>query len=371
MAIPTRLAPKRPKPMTVVKPPPGQGQPPAMTMPNQTARPSGGLGAALRPPAPAAAAPPPSGTGLGVQPTANDPMYTGREDDVSVLVNDMAKQDSLLMQQAATSGLQTANDRGMANSSMSAGASQAATLDYITPIASQNATQSFNKNMSGLQTQQDLVLAEFDRDTQQKLQRTQLRADSRQAGLDRNFQTETMQAEQAFSAGQTAAQQAFEAEQLAAQQSFQSGEAQSDRDFVQEQMDFEAQQTQDARDFQAAQADLDRQMQAALAEMELSDADQTAANAMMTDAFGDYNQMYAQILANPDLSADERISQINTNQQMLEDRIGFTQDLYDATFDWPASPWTQGSRDRARPAPSSPFGDGGSRPSGLGTAFAT
>jgi len=298
-------------------------------------------------------------------------MYTGREDDVSVLVNDMAKQDSLLMQQAATSGLQTANDRGMANSSMSAGASQAATLDYITPIASQNATQSFNKNMSGLQTQQDLVLAEFDRDTQQKLQRTQLRADSRQAGLDRNFQTETMQAEQAFSAGQTAAQQAFEAEQLAAQQSFQSGEAQSDRDFVQEQMDFEAQQTQDARDFQAAQADLDRQMQAALAEMELSDADQTAANAMMTDAFGDYNQMYAQILANPDLSADERISQINTNQQMLEDRIGFTQDLYDATFDWPASPWTQGSRDRARPAPSSPFGDGGSRPSGLGTAFAT
>ena len=335
MAMPTRYGFKKPKPMTVVKPPPGQGQPPAMTRPN-TAR-STGLGAPVS--QPMAAGAPTSGTGLGAQPAMGDPMYTGREDDVSVLVNDMAKQDSLLMQQAATSGLQTANDRGMVNSSMGAGAAQAATLDYITPIASQNATQEFNKNMSGLQTQQDLVLAEFDRETQETLQRTQLRADSRQANLDRTFQTETMQAEQAFSATQTSAQQAFEAEQLAAQQSFQSGEAQTDRDFVQEQMDFDAQQTQDARDFQAAQADLDRQLQAAMAEMDVSGADQAAANALMTEAFSDYNQMYAQILANPDLTAEERNSQIATNQEMLDDRLSFTQDLYDTTFDWPELPW--------------------------------
>ena len=395
MGLPTRLAPTRPRPLTPIRPPPVPGQPPPA--------PASGLGAALgsgvapvapsaTPPPPAASAPPQAAvpraaqTGLGAPLPESDPLYADREDDVSVLVNEMAQQDSLLMQQAATSGLQTANDRGMVNSSMSAGAAQAATLDYITPIASQNATQQFNMNMSGLQTQQDLVLAEFDRDTQQTLQKTQIRADSREAELNREFQADTLASEQSFSASQTAsdqafqtgllaseqtftasqtasqqafqsemvaaeqafaatqtsAQQAFEAEQLAAQQAFQSGEAQSGRDFVQEQMDFEAQQAQDVRDFQATQADLDRQMQAALANMELSGADQTAATAMLTDAFSDYNQMHAQILANPDLSAEERISQINTNQEMLEDRISFTEDLYGASFNWPASPWTTG-----------------------------
>jgi hypothetical protein len=299
-------------------------------------------------PAAAPAAPVTPRNGLGAAP--GDPTYTGYQDSTAVLVNDMAQQDSLLMQQAATSGLQTANDRGMVNSSMAAGASQAATLDYIVPIASQDAAQNFNKNMSGLEQRQNLQMAKFDRNTQQTLQKTQIMADSMEAQLDRELALQQQASDQGFEAGQTqvqlefqtaqlASQQAFEAQQLAAQQAFQASLDQSSQDFEQQMAEFEAQQLEEQREFEAQQAELDRQIQTALAEMDLGETDQAAATAMMTDAWSDYNQMYAQILANPDLSAEERQAQIQTNQEMLDDRITYTTELYGVAFDWPENPW--------------------------------
>jgi hypothetical protein len=368
------------------------------------------------PPAPAPAAPvapppAPPQNGLGTAPTEpqpGDPTYTGYEDSTEVLVNEMASQDSLLMQQAATSGLQTANDRGMINSSMSAGAAQAATLDYIVPIASQDASQNFTKNMSGLETQQELVLAEFDRETQAMLQKTQIMADAMQAELDRElaleqqaseqgFEAEQLETQLAFEAAQTESQQAFEASQAAAQQAFEQELLASDQafsqqmaefeaeqaaaaqafeaslqddaqdyeqqmaefaaqqeaeqrafeqaliedsqQFEQEMAEFEAQQLEEQRAFEAQQAELDRQIQTALAEMDLEETDQAAATAMITDAWSDYNAMYAEIMSNPDLSAEEREAQILTNQEMLDDRITYTTELYNVAFDWPENVW--------------------------------
>ena len=51
----------------------------------------------------------------------------------------LMKQDSPLMRQAATQGRQFANRRGLINSSIAAGASQAAALNAVVPLASQAA----------------------------------------------------------------------------------------------------------------------------------------------------------------------------------------------------------------------------------------
>ena len=55
-------------------------------------------------------------------------------------------QDSPLMRNAAASGVRAANRRGLGNSSIAIGASQAATLGAVTPIGSQDAKQTFDKN---------------------------------------------------------------------------------------------------------------------------------------------------------------------------------------------------------------------------------
>jgi hypothetical protein len=62
----------------------------------------------------------------------------------------MAK-DSPLMQRAATQGTQYANQRGLLNSSMAAGAAQGAMIDRATPIAQQDAQQAWQRGNMGLE----------------------------------------------------------------------------------------------------------------------------------------------------------------------------------------------------------------------------
>ena len=66
---------------------------------------------------------------------------------------------SPLMQQAATAGMQAANRRGLGNSSMAAGASQQAVIAAATPIASQDAQQTAQKNALEMQNRQQTSMA--------------------------------------------------------------------------------------------------------------------------------------------------------------------------------------------------------------------
>lgn len=71
-----------------------------------------------------------------------------KPEDASVQkqVADIVGQDSSLMRQAKTSGLQTANARGLLNSTAAIQASQNAVLGAATPIASQTASQINQQN---------------------------------------------------------------------------------------------------------------------------------------------------------------------------------------------------------------------------------
>lgn len=82
-------------------------------------------------------------------PSAYDPRFEGiyrpstPDTNVANIAAEMMEQDSPLMRQAEARGRQFGASRGMLNSSMTGGAMQAATLDYITPMASQEASQRF------------------------------------------------------------------------------------------------------------------------------------------------------------------------------------------------------------------------------------
>lgn len=72
-------------------------------------------------------------------------------DEVAPRLTGLLQKDSPYMQQARTSGLQFANKRGLMNSSIAAGATEDAAIRAALPIASQEAAQVAQKNLTGQQ----------------------------------------------------------------------------------------------------------------------------------------------------------------------------------------------------------------------------
>jgi hypothetical protein len=95
-------------------------------------------------------------TSLGLK-TAALPQGEGwnsdrRDDSVENRVTNLMKDDSKLMRQAETAGLQQANKRGLLNSSMAVGATQNEAYRAALPIASQDASQAMQENLTHLDT---------------------------------------------------------------------------------------------------------------------------------------------------------------------------------------------------------------------------
>ncbi|MBP2230831.1 hypothetical protein J2847_004140 [Azospirillum agricola] len=74
--------------------------------------------------------------------------WTPEDDKVDAEVSRITSKGGPLMQQAKTDGLATAQRRGLLNSSMAVGSSQAAVLNAALPMAAQNAAQTAQKNLS-------------------------------------------------------------------------------------------------------------------------------------------------------------------------------------------------------------------------------
>jgi hypothetical protein len=106
-------------------------------------------------------------TGGGV--TAADVNTPRRDDSVARGVNALTAQDSAMMRQARTAGLQRANARGLLNSSMAVGAAQNEAYRAAIPIASQDASQAYGENMANLD-----IAARFGLQANDLASRTQL-----------------------------------------------------------------------------------------------------------------------------------------------------------------------------------------------------
>ncbi|MDO8534626.1 MAG: hypothetical protein Q7S17_07795 [Xanthobacteraceae bacterium] len=115
-----------------------------------------------------------------------DGSWDYEDSSVSTRLTGLLNQDSPLMQQAKTTGLQQANKRGLLNSSMAIGAAQAESLRAALPIASQDASQIGASNLSaqGFAQQRALTGA-----TSAELQERQLSSAERIAAQGESAQT--------------------------------------------------------------------------------------------------------------------------------------------------------------------------------------
>lgn len=135
--------------------------PAQMPLLDDEAKKAAAVAAAAAAPAPAGAeykpiTQPPEGllqtaVGTPTQPLAPIDPATYENDDVVNQMNNITSQDSDYMKLARTSGLQTANKRGLLNSSIAAGASQASALAAAAPLAQQNSQNMASRNLARIQ----------------------------------------------------------------------------------------------------------------------------------------------------------------------------------------------------------------------------
>lgn len=168
--------------------------PPVVTSPTPVPSPTGGI-------APQTPYPTATQATQGVTPYTPPPEDLPALQDTSVAnrVAQLTGQDSPLMQQARTAGLQAANARGVANSSIAAGASENAAITAATPIAQQEASQAAASNQ----------------------QRYNLAATMDQLAANAGFNSQAAAQQYSYSAALNTGSYAFQAQQQANQNAFQ------------------------------------------------------------------------------------------------------------------------------------------------------
>jgi hypothetical protein len=159
--------------------------------------------------APVPTAPPASTATSGVTPYTPPPqdLPAVKDDGVATRVAALTSEDSPLMQQARTAGLQQANARGVLNSSIGIGAAQDSAIRAALPIAQQEAQEAANSN-----SQRYDLAAQMDRLRAQAGFNSQAAAENYSYTSALNTQGYQYQAQQAQN------QQQFEKDMAAVQQ---------------------------------------------------------------------------------------------------------------------------------------------------------
>lgn len=187
--------------------------------------------------------------------------YARRDDSVVSALTRLTSQDSPLMRQAQTSGLQKANQRGLLNSSMAVQAAQDAAYAAAVPVASQEAAQASSEN-----------LANLDAATRLQLQ------DKTIAATDRQQQNEIT--------------------------------------------------------YQTAMKQLDRSLQEKLANMNLNESQRASAAQSVLASQELYNNRINNIMANTNLSAEDRTAQLASAKSFFDIQMDLVQQMYDVQLKW-------------------------------------
>lgn len=121
-------------------------------------------------------------TAQPVQPAGGyDPetgVYTESNEGVAGRMTDLLSKDNAYMKQATTAGMKAANRRGLLNSSMAVGAIEDSRIKAAMPIASQEASQAHQTNLTGRSLQMQDVTSK--RDTEASMARLQQEIESRE-----------------------------------------------------------------------------------------------------------------------------------------------------------------------------------------------
>lgn len=218
---------------------------------------------------------------------------------------DIMSKDSRLMQAAETRGRQSANKRGLINSSMAVGASQDAVLDQVVPLASQEAQQRFQDNSDQRNFGFDSILSRQDYEQtgglagqnygyERDLEQLRIEAAREQSALDREFELN------------------FQDREIGARFDL----ANMDSDIRRELM----------------------QMESDMRERILTAEQALESKNISTEAFltarDQYNQRVTNIMNNPDMSAEEKRDAIASEQDNLSVDVRLIEDMYSIDLPW-------------------------------------
>lgn len=164
----------------------------------------------------AAAAVSNAGTGSGSGYSYDTP-YTNvgenrRSDSVADGVTKLMAQDSPLMQQARTQGLQFGNARGLLNSSMTAQAAQDAAYTAAVPIASQDASQAMQTNLADANRELELIMQQNQITLAERQQIRSIASTEGMAAADRALQDTISNRGIDYSSNQAALNRSLEAD---------------------------------------------------------------------------------------------------------------------------------------------------------------
>lgn len=147
-------------------------------------------------------------------PMATMPSYARRDDSVVNALTKITSQDSPLMRQAETSGLQTANRRGLLNSSMAVKAASDAAYAAAVPVASQEAAQASSENLANLDAQTRIALQGMTIDAADRQQQNEIGYQTAMKELDRSLQEKLAKWNLDSSQQATAAQSVLASQEL-------------------------------------------------------------------------------------------------------------------------------------------------------------
>jgi hypothetical protein len=238
------------------------------------------------------------------------------DDSVDTQITGLLKPDNPFVQRAKTGALQTANQRGLGNSTLAAEAGEKAAIDSVLPVASQNASQIAQKNFS----------------TQGFAQAGQL-------------QTQQTQGQQQLQAQQIAGQKDLQTQQLASQKELQGTQLAS-----QERLGFadigatnERQSNQLASSERVAALDastrqilgqMDAESQQRIANLNIASDQKKAAAASLLTADQTYAQEFAAIAGNASIPADVRKQYLTSIQSQREQEYRLVGGIYPVDIDW-------------------------------------
>lgn len=190
--------------------------------------------------------------GSGPQPTTN--WTVDQNQTVQGQVGNIVAADGVLMQQAATKGLQQSNQRGLLNTSLGVQASQNALYDAAMPMASQDAGTYADAAKTNAAAKNTQNMGMFNAATDLYNNREQRAFQQGENATDRTFNTSEREASQQFTAGENTLNRDFETANREDTQSFQAGEQALDRAFT-------TGERVGAQDFTSVQAALDREQE--------------------------------------------------------------------------------------------------------------
>lgn len=270
-------------------------------------------------------------------------------DSVADKVKELTSQDSPLMQQAKTEGLKVANRRGLLNSSMAVGASQDAMVSKALPIASQDASQAFQKNMAA----NDFTFSMEGQDDAQKFQAgeaalgRQLELTMQQNSIDATNQQQIrdIASREGLAAAERALQELMQGKDIASreglaakerelQERMQGTDIASREKLAAEERALQQQMQEREIGYQQAERNLDRALQEKLASWNLKSADRNAAAQLLTNMETMYADAYSSIMANTNLDAATRTAQVNSAKALRDKQLNFVEQMYVIDLNW-------------------------------------